>query len=67
MCSYFLALIPKVSSPQALGDFRPISLLGCLYKMVAKVLVARLAKVIDSLVPNTQSAFVKEGNLSKGW
>jgi hypothetical protein len=30
MFSFFLTLIPKVSAPQALGDFRPISLLGCL-------------------------------------
>ncbi|MCI00850.1 transposon TX1 putative protein, partial [Trifolium medium] len=44
LLSYFLTLIPKVNSPQALGDFRPISLLGCLYKLVAKVLAARLAR-----------------------
>jgi hypothetical protein len=35
LLSYFLTLIPKVKSPQTLGDYRPISLLGCLYKMVA--------------------------------
>jgi hypothetical protein len=28
----FIALIPKVESPQRLSDFRPISLVGCLYK-----------------------------------
>ncbi|MCI41574.1 RNA-directed DNA polymerase (Reverse transcriptase), partial [Trifolium medium] len=42
--SYFLALIPKVKNPEALGDYRPISLLGCIYKLVSKVLAARLAK-----------------------
>jgi hypothetical protein len=66
MCSYFLTLIPKVASPQALGDFRPISLLGCLYKLVAKVLAARLAKVMDFLIPNTQSAFVRGRQLVEG-
>ncbi|KAK2444918.1 hypothetical protein QL285_015908 [Trifolium repens] len=66
ICSYFLTLIPKVASPQSLGDFRPISLLGCIYKLVAKVLVARLAKVIGDLIPNTQSAFIKGRQLVDG-
>jgi hypothetical protein len=66
MCSYFLTLIPKVSSPQSLGDFRPISLLGCLYKLVAKVLAARLAKVMDDVISNTQSAFIKGRQLVDG-
>jgi hypothetical protein len=59
MMSFFIALIPKVACPSSLGEFRPISLLGCLYKIIAKVLVARLAKVIDSIVATTQSAFIK--------
>jgi hypothetical protein len=51
--SYFVALIPKINSPFALQDFRPISLLGCLYKIVAKVLTARLARGIGLwLLPN---------------
>jgi hypothetical protein len=66
MSSYFLTLIPKVSSPQSLGDFRPISLLGCLYKLVAKVLAGRLAKVMNDLIPNTQSAFIKGRQLVEG-
>ncbi|KAK2397838.1 hypothetical protein QL285_059374 [Trifolium repens] len=66
MSSFFLTLIPKVSSPQSLGDFRPISLLGCLYKLVAKVLTARLAKVIGALIPNSQSAFIKGRQLVDG-
>jgi len=34
--SYFITLIPKVDSPQRVGNFRPISLLGPLYKLVAR-------------------------------
>jgi hypothetical protein len=66
MCSYFLTLIPKVASPQAIGDFRPISLLGCLYKLIAKVLAARLAKVLGDLISNTQSVFLKGRQLVDG-
>lgn len=36
--SYFLTLIPKVNSPTKLGDFRPISLMRFLYKMVVDLL-----------------------------
>jgi hypothetical protein len=64
--SYFLTLVPKVLSPQHLGDFRPISLIGCLYKMVAKVLANRLAKVVGELIPDTQSAFLKGRQLVEG-
>jgi hypothetical protein len=61
--SYFVALIPKVRPSFGMTDFRPISLLGCLYKLVAKVLAARLGIVMDSLVNSTQSAFIKGRNL----
>jgi hypothetical protein len=64
--SYFIALIPKVKSPQGLGEFRPISLLGSLYKLLAKVLAGRLTKVIGSVIPHTQSAFVKGRSLVEG-
>jgi hypothetical protein len=66
LLSYFLTLVPKVKSPQCLGDFRPISLLGCIYKLVAKVLATRLASVIGSLIPKTQTAFLKGRQLVEG-
>jgi hypothetical protein len=50
---------PKDKSPQSLRDFRSISLLGCIYKLLAKVLAVRLAKVIDPLILLTQTAFLK--------
>ncbi|MCH80733.1 LINE-1 reverse transcriptase like, partial [Trifolium medium] len=55
-----------VSSPFGLSDFRPISLLGCLYKLVAKVLAARLGKVMNSLINSTQSAFINGRHLVDG-
>ncbi|KAK2356246.1 hypothetical protein QL285_093594 [Trifolium repens] len=64
--SYFLALIPKVKNPEVLGDYRPISLLGCIYKLLSKVLAPRLAKVIGSIVSTSQSAFIKGRQLVDG-
>jgi hypothetical protein len=58
--STFIALIPKVDNPQKLNDFRPISLVGSLYKILAKVLANRLRQVVGSVVSEVQSAFVKE-------
>jgi len=40
----FLCLIPKVDNPQQLNDFRPISLVGCLYKIISKALSLILKK-----------------------
>ena len=41
-----------------LKDFRPISLVGSLYKLLAKVLANRLKQVMGSLVNKAQNAFI---------
>ena len=46
----FIALIIKVENPQRLSDFRPISLVGCLYNELAKVLPNKLRNVIRSVI-----------------
>ena len=56
--SSFIALIPKVESPIGLNDFRPISLVGCICKIIAKVLAARLRNAMHYLIEENQSAFV---------
>jgi len=66
LLAYFVTLIPKVSSPMSLKDFRPISLLGCIYKLLAKMLARRLASVMDSIISTSQSTFIK-GEEFGGW
>jgi len=53
-----------VVSPHKLNDFRPISLVGSLYKILAKLLDNRLRLVIRSVISDSQIAFVKN---SKFW
>ncbi|RVW64393.1 LINE-1 retrotransposable element ORF2 protein [Vitis vinifera] len=55
----FLVLIPKKGGDEDLGDFRPISLLGGLYKLLAKVLAIRLKKVLGKVVSEDQNEFMK--------
>ncbi|GJZ84480.1 putative RNA-directed DNA polymerase [Tanacetum coccineum] len=55
----FVTIIPKVTDPIGLGDFRPISLIGCYYKIIAKVLAARIKMVVGKVVGDVQNAFIK--------
>lgn len=55
----FIALILKVLEPQNLNQYRPISLIGCIYKIVAKVLARRLKKVMPKIIDERQPAFIE--------
>ena len=57
--STFLILIPKKGGAEDLREFRPINLLGGLYKLMAKVLANRLKQVLDKVVSVDQNAFVR--------
>ena len=43
----FIALIPKKNNASNIQDFKPISLVGSVYKILAKVLANRLNEVLD--------------------
>ncbi|XVF73335.1 hypothetical protein PTKIN_Ptkin12aG0193100 [Pterospermum kingtungense] len=55
----FITLVPKCDNPITLKDYRPISLIGCLYKILAKVLAIRLQRVIGEVVGECQFAFTR--------
>lgn len=46
----FITLIPKKKGADCLKDFRPIRLLGSMYKILAKVLAGRLHRVLPSII-----------------
>ena len=55
----FIALIAKIESPMGFKDYRPISMVGCVYKIIAKLLAGRLKKVMNDLVGPHQSSFIE--------
>ena len=46
----FFALIPKKIDVVDVKDFRPISLVGGLYKIIAKVLANQMHRVVHGLI-----------------
>ncbi|GKU99946.1 hypothetical protein SLEP1_g12720 [Rubroshorea leprosula] len=55
----FLVLIPKKENPQGIEEYRPISLIGCMYKILAKVLANRLSRVLNTIIGENQFAFIE--------
>ena len=53
-----IVLIPKIPGPETLSNYRPISLCNTIYKIVSKILVARLRPLLGKLISPLQSTFV---------
>jgi hypothetical protein len=55
----FITLIPKVQNPTSVNDFRPISLLNGVIKIITKLLANRLQSKIISMIHTNQYGFIK--------
>nr|XP_033509261.1 DExH-box ATP-dependent RNA helicase DExH10-like [Nicotiana tomentosiformis] len=55
----FITIVPKKEGASCIRDYRPISLVGSIYKIISKVLSNRLKKVLDMTVSSSQNAFVE--------
>jgi hypothetical protein len=54
-----VTLYPKKEGTQGIGDFRPISVMHSIAKVVGKILANRLAPHLDRMVSRSQSVFIR--------
>lgn len=62
----FISLISKSLNPRGLKKFRPICLVGCLYRLLSKLLVTMMEFVFDKMVSHSQTTFIEGRQLFDG-
>ena len=55
-----IALIPKIQGSETLRNYRPINLCNIMYKVITKIIVARLRPFLGKLISPLQTTFVPE-------
>jgi mannosylglycoprotein endo-beta-mannosidase len=58
-----IVLLPKKEGAEDVRNFRPISLIHAVAKIITKVLALRLAPLLSQLISTTQSAFIKKRSI----
>ena len=53
------ALIPKSKDADRVEDFRPIACCNVVYKVISKIIAARLGPAIISIIDPAQAAFIQ--------
>ena len=54
-----IVLLPKKDGADSISDYRPISLIHIIPKIIAKAMARRLSPKMNDLVSHCQSAFIK--------
>lgn len=55
-----LTLVPKVSCPRVVGDYKPIVCCNIIYKAISKIITSRLQSVMGNLVDIAQGTFIQD-------
>lgn len=53
-----ICLIPKIHVPEIIDQFRPISLCNKAYKILTKIIIARLRPILSKAIDPLQSSFL---------
>lgn len=62
----FITHMPKKDIPLGLGGLQPMSLIGCILKVISKVLSNRVRKVLPKVIDVRQCAFLSERYMFDG-
>ena len=54
-----IALVPKVTNPSSLHDYRPISCSNTIYKCISKIIATRIKRCQPDIISPSQAAFVQ--------
>lgn len=64
--SYFFALIPKISNPTTPTNYRTISLINSIFKVLLKILANRLKLALPHIISEEETGFMQGYNISDG-
>lgn len=62
----WVTLIPKLKQTHNINNYRPINVVGCIYKIISKVLANRVKLVIGQVVDKTQTSFIEGRSIFHG-
>lgn len=62
-----IVMVPKCDHPLTVNDYRPISIIDLIPKLISKILANRLATVMPTLISSHQTAFIKGRQISENF
>ncbi|MCO5554648.1 hypothetical protein L7F22_008181 [Adiantum nelumboides] len=63
MSSGIISLIPKGGDTSTLRQWRPITLMSSIYKILARMITARLRPLLSDLIHSSQTCFVQDRSI----
>lgn len=62
-----IVMIPKKTNSTSVGDYRPISIINLIPKLITKVLSNRLRLILPELVSSQQTAFTRDRHIAENF